>query len=120
MQAHHGGMHAQKAVGHGVKGPGPGQGAVDIAHASGQPGRPSGHLGGRAPGKGEQQNAPRIHAAPDERRHSMRQGLRLAGAGTRDHEQRPVAVLDRGELGRIQRVVLGADLHPANTTQMFS
>ncbi len=50
----------------------------------------------------------------------MRQGLRLARTRPRDNQQRPVAVLDRGDLGRIERVVLGADLHPANTRQMFS
>jgi len=69
--------------------------------------------------KVKQQDALGIHTAPDKRRHSMRQGMRLARACARDHEQGPVAVLDCGAWAGLRVIVLGADLHPANTMQMF-
>jgi hypothetical protein len=65
-------------------------------------------------------DAPGIHAAPNEPCHPMRQGLGLARTCARDHQQRPVTVLDRSGLGRVERVVMRADLHLANTMQMFS
>ena len=92
IQPHHLGVLAQQAVGHGVEGPGPGQGSFEIALPRRQSRRPTGHLDRSSAGEGEQEDAPRIHPASHERRHPMRQGLGLARPGPSNDQQRPIAM----------------------------
>jgi len=54
------------------------------------------HLGGHAPRKGHQQDAPWIGAVQYEVRDAMRQRPGFAGAGAGDDQQRPACAVRRG------------------------
>src|SRR5262249_29043464 len=63
---------------------------------------PANHFAGRPAREGEQQDATRNHAVADQDSHTSRQGLGLAGAGTRDHQQRSGNMLGSRALVGIQ------------------
>jgi hypothetical protein len=50
------------------------------------------HLDRRAPGERQQQDAARVDAAGDQTSHSMRECVRLAGAGTGNDKERSTRV----------------------------
>ena len=107
------GVDAQQAGGDGVEGAAPDAlgGAARRVAAGGEHGLDAPqHLGGGAAREREQQHAPRVGAALDEVRHAVHERGRLAGAGAGDDEQRPVAVLRRGELLWVELLKHGAVL----------
>ena len=59
------------------------------------------HLERRAAREGEEQDALRVAAARDEVRDAMRQRIGLAGAGTREDQQRAIAMARRRALRRV-------------------
>ena len=61
------------------------------------------HLGGRAAGERQEQQAVRRNALRDQVGHAMHQRRRLARAGSGDDQQRLVAVQGRGSLRSVQR-----------------
>src|SRR5271157_3683199 len=82
-----------------VKGAGPADGRQPLAHAAAGEDAldPALHLLRGAPGKGEEQDAARIGAMPDEMSDTMRKRLRLAGTRPRDDQQGSTArAIERG------------------------
>lgn len=93
------GLAAQQRIGVGVEGEGE-RGARGAAQAGGDT---LPELAGRLPAEGEHQDALGVHTAPfDTVDDGLHYGGRLAGAGTRQHEQRARLVRHHGTLMLIQ------------------
>jgi len=94
VEAQVGGELPQQAIADCVERPRPGQrdelaSVVTPAHRLAHDGfDPAGHLLGRAPREGQEEDALRRDARHHEVRNPVRQGHRLAGPGARNHEQR--------------------------------
>ena len=90
---------AQHAHAHGVEGAGP-----HAARAVGQQGLQAlAHLGGGLVGERDGQDLPRLHALVcDHVRDAVREHARLAGARSREHQQRPTRALRGLALRRVQ------------------
>ena len=89
---------------------GPGLGHRDEAACSGDPegGEPLLELFGGLAVEGEEQDPGGVRAAVDELDDAAHQGLRLAGSGRSQHARRPLAMLDRRTLGRVEARGIGA------------
>ena len=113
VEAERRGMFAQDADADAVEGAGPGKAgdhrgrrrAEDLA---GDALDAPDHLLRRLPGEGHQQHPPRVGAREDQMRHTVRQRAGLAGARTRDDQQRTrdlaVAMQHGAALGFVQPV----------------
>jgi hypothetical protein len=91
---------ADQAVGNGMKRPGPRQ-SHGCRQFTDDAARAARHLQHCAAGKRQQQYALRVRAVKDQVRHAMRERIGLAGAGTREDQQRAIAVTGRRALRRV-------------------
>ena len=104
-------MAADQAIGDRVEGARPGKPNLSGDFADDALRAPR-HLERRAAREGEQQDALRVRALENQMRHAVRERVGLAGAGTRENQQRPGAMARRRALRGVQFFELVRHLHP--------
>ena len=108
-------VQAQEPVGDGMEGAGPGQAAgcaVPRPRLAEEQLRPADHLRRRPACEGQEQHPPGIRPSDDQLSDPMGEGSGLSRAGSRDDEERPVAVFHGRALGGVELIDLLVQGYP--------